>query len=106
MAKDDFVHLDRTDGVGFDVRRDLVDHVETLQNFAVRGGVERGQPDYVPDSIVGMITPDPREVVDELCRAGMWERSGDGYRVLDTATVKRWVDARAQRSVPRRRRPM
>jgi hypothetical protein len=63
-----------------------------LQCRATAHSVFRGHPGFVPDEYLAALSTDTTITAAELCTAGMWERVGDGYRVLDQESVEVCLD--------------
>jgi hypothetical protein len=81
-------------------------HVEGMASSAARD-----HPGFVPDEYLAGLTgedlhstgADPAILAAELCTAGMWRRTNDGYRVLDWPAVQASIDhVRELRAVDRR----
>lgn len=73
---------------------------EELRLLATAVSAVCGRPGFVPDGYLaglggdelGDPGADPAVLAAELCRAGIWERTEDGYRVLDAEAVQVCVD--------------
>jgi hypothetical protein len=53
---------------------------------------------FVPDAYLGGLGTGVAALVAELCSAGVWERAGGGYRILDRDAVGRCQDLARQLS--------
>jgi hypothetical protein len=53
---------------------------------------------FVPDAYLGGLGTGTAALVAELCSAGVWERAGGGYRILDRDAVGRCQDLARQLS--------
>jgi hypothetical protein len=73
---------------------------EQLRLLATAVSAVRGHPGFIPDAYLaglggeelGHPGTDPAVLAAELCAAGIWERAGDGYRVLDVEAVQVCTD--------------
>lgn len=73
---------------------------EQLRRLATAVSAVRGHPGFVPDGYLaaldgdelGFPGADPAVLAVELCGAGIWERAGSGYRVLDVEVVQVCID--------------
>jgi len=73
---------------------------EQLRVLATAASAVRGHPGFVPDDYLaglggdelGYPGADPAVLAVELCEAGIWERAGSGYRVLDVEAVQVCID--------------
>lgn len=73
---------------------------QELRYVATAVSAVRGHPGFVPDGYLaglpgeelGHPGADPAALAAELCGAGIWERAGDGYRVLDEEAVQVCAD--------------
>ena len=73
---------------------------EQLRVLATAVSAVHGHPGFVPDGYLaglggaelGYPGSDPAVLAFELCEAGIWERAGSGYRVLDVEAVQVCVD--------------
>ena len=66
-----------------------------LQVRATAHSAASGQPGFVPDGYLENLNDlglQPTITADELCTAGLWERTGGGYRILDRETVQACQD--------------
>ena len=54
-----------------------------LQCRATMHSASCGHPGFVPDEYLDGLSTETTITAAELCTAGMWERAGGGYRVLD-----------------------
>jgi hypothetical protein len=84
---------------------DRRDHVMTAAAYqlhvtATAHSAACDRPGFVPDEYVTSLTgqdlhspaADPAILAAELCTAGMWQRTGGGYRVLDWPAVQMCID--------------
>jgi len=73
---------------------------EQLRVLATMVSAVCGRPGFVPDAYLDELVgdelghpgADPAVLAAELCRAGIWERAGGGYRVLDAEAVQVCAD--------------
>jgi hypothetical protein len=73
---------------------------EELRILATAVSAVCGRPGFVPDGYLAELAgdelgypgADPDALAAELCRAGIWERAGGGYRSLDVEAVQVCVD--------------
>lgn len=63
-----------------------------LQCLATAHSALCGHPGFVPDEYLAALSTETTVTAAELCTAGMWERVGGGYRVLDGEAVEVCVD--------------
>ena len=57
-----------------------------------------GHPGFVPDAYLDGLGTGTAALAAELCSAGVWERAGGGYRILDRDAVGRCQDLARQLS--------
>lgn len=91
-----YVHVERSMGPGFYVRKDLEQAVQSLHQNVMMITIAAGCPGYAIDHIVNEFHPSP-EIVAECVRAGLWERVDDGaragYRLLDPWQLQIGINA-------------
>jgi hypothetical protein len=84
---------------------DRRDHVLTAAAYqlhvrAMASSAAQDHPGFVPGAYLASLTahglyslgPDPAMLAAELCTAGLWRRTGSGYRVLDWPAVQMSID--------------
>jgi hypothetical protein len=84
-------------GQTFSVRADMVEVALGDQDHVVHAAVERGHPEFVPDTMFPEVLGRADQVYAERARCGLWERVDDGYRVRDADVVQKWVEKMQRR---------
>jgi hypothetical protein len=59
-----------------------------LHVYAVLASIEAGRPGRVTDEYLEAVTAATSVDALELCTAGLWTRSGDGYDVLESEVMR------------------
>ena len=78
----DMVHIRRTWGPGYYLQASLAERAMAFHRRTVVI-VVRNEETRVHDKAIASVTPDPADLIQELCRAGLWQRAGEGYEILD-----------------------
>jgi hypothetical protein len=59
-----------------------------LHVYAILASIEAGRPGLVTDEYLNGVTVETSVAALELCTAGLWTRSDEGYRVLESETER------------------
>lgn len=64
-----------------------------LHSFGMINSVREGNPGFISDDYLNSIAAETTLTAAELVTAGLWERSADGYLVLDPHMLQMLLDA-------------
>jgi hypothetical protein len=80
------------DGGSFDARDRVTSLAFDLHAQATAESAIEGRHGFVPDAWLDGLGAGTADMVAELCKARVWERAEDGYRILDQDAVDRCRD--------------
>jgi hypothetical protein len=84
-------------GVGGKVDAVLSRAALRLHSYGILRSIRDGHPGFVSDDYLNATSEETTISAIELCTAGLWERSNDGYFVIDGELLSTFLEAMGQR---------